>query len=276
MTTFTANDLPGLDCGTCGFRSCEELAARLATDPGLLKRCIYLSENQLSAIQEKPASWVQPVFVTNDPLPVQPQASWGAQPAVKTCEGCGVAANGLAARTLPAGSPGATTNTSSRPAGPMTAPWHDSLGREFDFYLEHFPEEPGPREIILPHNPLITREMDIQVGNILIGRPLGMSCGCPITHCGVAVDVDKRTGVIVWCVTGPLNPRQKGFKDLGYYIAEGYEGLIHQTRCEIKIGMRYFFQPQMCMLQWRHSGLVNYLNRTATGYQVRVEGLWIG
>ena len=91
-------------------------------------------------------------------------------------------------------------------------------------------KNPGPREIILPHNPLITREMDIQVGDILIGRPLGMSCGCPITHCGVAMDVDQRTGVIVWCVTGPLNPRQKGFKDLGYYIAEGYEGLITEAR----------------------------------------------
>jgi uncharacterized Fe-S cluster-containing protein len=152
----------------------------------------------------------------------------------------------------------------------------DSLGREFDFFLEHFPEDPGPREIIIPHNPLITREMDVTPGDILIGRPLGMSCGCPITHCGVTMDVDKRTGVIVWCVTGPLNPRQKGFKDLGYYIAEGYEGLIIEPRCEVKIGMRYFFQPRMCMLQWRHSGLVNFLNRTPEGLQVRVEGLWIG
>jgi uncharacterized Fe-S cluster-containing protein len=154
--------------------------------------------------------------------------------------------------------------------------WHDTLGREFDFYLEHFPEEPGPREIMLPHNPMITRELDVQRGDILIGRPLGMSCGCPITHCGVAMDVDKRTGVIVWCVTGPLDPRAKGFKDLGYYIAEGYEGLIAQARVDVRIGMRYFFQPRMCMLQWRHSGLVNFINRTPTGLQVRLEGLWIG
>ena len=129
---------------------------------------------------------------------------------------------------------------------------------------------------MLPHNPMLTREMNIQPGDILIGRPLGMSCGCPITHCGVAMEVDARTGVIVWCVTGPLTPRQKGFKDLGYYIAEGYEGLITQTRAEVKIGMRYFFQPRMCMLQWRHSGLVNFMNRTPTGLQVRLEGLWIG
>ena len=159
---------------------------------------------------------------------------------------------------------------------PPRPTWRDSLGREFDFYLEHFPEDPGPREIILPHNPMITREMDIQVGDILIGRPLGMSCGCPITHCGVATNVDARTGVIVWCVTGPLGPRQKGFKDLGYYIAEGYEGLVKDSRCELKIGLRYFFQPRMCMLQWRHSGLVNYLSRNADHWQVRLEGLWIG
>ena len=154
--------------------------------------------------------------------------------------------------------------------------WRDSLGREFDFFLEHFPEDPGPREIIIPHNPIITREMDINIGDILIGRPLGMSCGCPVTHCGITMDVDKRTGVIVWCVTGPLDPRKKGFKDLGYYIAEGYEGLIKQPRCDIKIGMRYFFQPRMCMLQWRHSGLVNFVNKTSDGLQVRLEGLWIG
>ena len=76
--------------------------------------------------------------------------------------------------------------------------------------------------------------------------------------------------------TGPLQPRQQGYKDIGYYIAEGYEGLITESRCEVKIGMRYYFQPRMCMLQWRHSGLVNFLNRTAGGLQVRVEGLWIG
>ena len=161
-------------------------------------------------------------------------------------------------------------------AAPARGAWRDTLGREFDFYLEHFPEDPGPREVILPHNPLLTREMEIRRGDTLIGRPLGMSCGCPITHCGIVTDVDPRTGVIVWCVTGPLGPRANGFKDIGYYIAEAYEGLISDARLEIRIGARYFFQPRMCMLQWRHSGLVNYMNRTPGGLQVRVEGLWIG
>jgi len=230
----TVKDLPGLDCGVCGFRTCSAFADRLTVEPALLKRCIHLSGKQATAPARAPA---------------------GEQLPLSSCPAC---ASGAAV------------------AGEPAKEWRDSLGREFDFILEHFPEEPGPREIILPHNPLITREMEIQVGDTLIGRPLGISCGCPITHCGIAMQVDRRTGVIVWCVTGPLRPRQQGYKDLGYYIAEGYEGLIQRARCDIKIGMRYFFQPRMCMLQWRHSGLVNYLNRTPAGLQVRVEGLWIG
>ncbi len=221
----TAADLPGANCGLCGFRTCGALAEQLEKRPDLIKRCIPRSANRLT--------------------------------------------------TPTISAPVARQDAGVRPGGAAPT-WRDTLGREFDFYLEHFPEDPGPREIILPHNPMLTREMEIGVGDIMIGRPLGMSCGCPITHCGVAVEVDRRTGVIVWCVTGPLGPREKGFKDIGYYIAEGYEGLIVETRSEIAIGMRYFFQPRRCMLQWRHSGLVNYINRSGDGLQVRLEGLWIG
>jgi uncharacterized Fe-S cluster-containing protein len=256
-TQYTVNDLPGLNCGVCGMRSCEELAERLQTNPELIKRCIYLSDDRYEAQQIASDNQTSPLTAPMTPtMQITPGAS--AQPVTTTC----------------IGHASASPMTSFVPG--MSNPWRDSLGREIDFYLEHFPEEPGPREIILPHNPLITRELDVQVGDSLIGRPLGMSCGCPITHCGIAMDVDTRTGVIIWCVTGPLNPRQKGYKDLGYYIAEGYEGLVNEARGEIKIGMRYFFQPRMCMLQWRHSGLVNFMNRTPTGYQIRLEGLWIG
>jgi uncharacterized Fe-S cluster-containing protein len=228
-------DLPGLDCGLCGFKTCGELAARLAGSPVLIKRCIPKANESLH--------------------------NWSGEPTtsavVLPCGGC--QGSGREARQPDA-----------------EKPWHDSLDRPFDFYLEHFPEEPGPREIILPHNPALTRELDIHAGDVLIGRPLGMSCGCPVTHCGIVTDVDPHTGVISWCVTGPLQPRQNGYKDVGYYAAEAYEGLIRDARCNIRIGMRYFFQPRMCMLQWRHSGLVNFLNRAGSELQVRLEGLWIG
>ncbi|MFZ1933312.1 MAG: (Fe-S)-binding protein [Thermoguttaceae bacterium] len=264
----TKIELPGLDCGLCGYRTCEEFRGQLASSPESIRRCIHLSESSVrpettgktegphlafaAKATEKGDSPHLPAEKGTVPLSLSPQTCQ------TTCGGCTTA--------LPM----------ARSRAKAQQPWRDNLGREFDFYLEHFPEDPGPREIILPHNPAITREMDVQVGDILIGRPLGMSCGCPITHCGVATQVDMRTGVIVWCVTGPLAPRAKGFKDLGYYIAEGYEGLVRETRAELKVGLRYFFQPKMCMLQWRHSGLLNYLNRTGDQYQVRLEGLWIG
>jgi hypothetical protein len=212
------------------------LAERLKDKPELIQRCIHLGKDKRAGGKVR------------QELPDACSASCG-----QTC--------------------GSQVPTGAEAGG---APWRDTLGREFDFYLEHFPEDPGPREIILPHNPMLTREMELRVGDVMIGRPLGMSCGCPITHCGVAMQVDHRTGVIVWCVTGPLKPRQEGFKDIGYYIAEGYEGMIHETRTEIRIGARYYFQPRMCMLQWRHSGLVNYMNKMPNGLQVRLEGLWIG
>jgi len=48
----------------------------------------------------------------------------------------------------------------------------------------------------------------------------------PDHHCGIVQSVDMFTGAVVWCVTGPLHPRQHGFKDIGYYSAQAYEGLI--------------------------------------------------
>jgi hypothetical protein len=55
----------------------------------------------------------------------------------------------------------------------------------------------------------------------LIGPPPGMSCSCPITPCGKVMYADPRTDVIVCWVTGPLRPRQEGFKDIGFYFDSG-------------------------------------------------------
>jgi len=154
--------------------------------------------------------------------------------------------------------------------------WKDSLKREFDFILDIFEGEPGPKETILPYNPTLVKELGVKKGDIMIGRPMGMSCGCPVTHCGQVMAVDAKNGVLVWCVTGPLNSRQNGCKDIGYYSAQAYEGIVAKTRQELRIGMRYWFLPYRCMLQWRHSGLINFINRSKSGLQVRIEGLFIG
>ena len=155
--------------------------------------------------------------------------------------------------------------------------WKDNLQRDFDFILDCFPNEPGPKETILPYNPTLVKDLGVKKGDVMIGRPMGMSCGCPITHCGVVSDVDARNGVIYWNVTGPLRPRSEGFVDIGFYVSQAYEGIIKETKEEIKLGRRYWFLPRRCMLQWRHSGLVNAVTKLKDGsYKVRIEGLLIG
>ena len=155
--------------------------------------------------------------------------------------------------------------------------WKDNLKRDFDFILDCFPDEPGPKETILPYNPALVKELGVKKGDVMIGRPMGMSCGCPITHCGVVSSADTRNGVIHWNVTGPLRPRSEGFVDIGYYVSQAYEGLIKESKVEIRLGERYWFLPRRCMLQWRHSGLVNAVTKLKDGsYKVRIEGLLIG
>ena len=155
--------------------------------------------------------------------------------------------------------------------------WQDSLKREFDFILDVIEGDPGPRETILPYNPALVKDLGVKPGDVMIGRPMGMSCGCPITHCGVVTDVDARNGVIKWCVTGPLRPRNEGFIDIGYYVAQAYDGIIKESKVPIELGRRYWFMPHRCMLQWRHSGLINAVTKQKDGsLKIRIEGLFIG
>lgn len=306
-TNLSEIELPGLDCGLCGFRACTELAARLADKPELLKRCIPLAADFMNVQAAPAASRPGGEARSRNEARLGGESRAGAPAAAPslsivngeecaTCDpasGCassvkhgwGNDAPVLAAPVLDPVDATTASETAGQTvpqevrvkvASSLHSEWHDHLGREFDFLLEHFPEEDGPREQIVPHNPMITRELEIEPGEILIGRPLGISCGCPITHCGIVQSVDMFTGAVVWCVTGPLHPRQHGFKDIGYYSAQAYEGLITKARTEVEIGRRYWFQPRMCMMQWRHSGLVNFINRGADGLQVRIEGLWIG
>ncbi len=220
----TFASLPMLNCGICGYKTCDEFAVAVDNSETSLKMCIHLK------------------------------------------------LNGSDTRTIP-------NCIECKDAGRVGEKmgWKDHLKRDFDFILDCFDNEPGPRETILPYNPALTASLGVKKGDVMIGRPMGMSCGCPITHCGVVTDADQRNGVINWCVTGPLRPRSEGFIDIGYYIAQGYEGIIKESKEKIDLGRRYWFMPRRCMLQWRHSGLVNAVTKLPDGsYKVRIEGLFIG
>ena len=151
--------------------------------------------------------------------------------------------------------------------------WKDILGREYDFILEKFPGDPGPREVIVPFNPVNVERLGIKKGDILVGRPAW--AGCPVTHCGVVMEEpDYFNGMIEWCIVGPTFAREHGI-DIGNYNPVAYEGLAVFPRKELKFGMRYYFMPRYCMLQSRHSGLLNFIARTENGMSVRLEGIWI-
>lgn len=151
--------------------------------------------------------------------------------------------------------------------------WIDALEREYDFILEPFPEDPGPREIIIPFNPTNVEKLGIRKGDILYGRP--SMTGCPVTHAGIVMeDPDYFNGIIVWCIVGLLAARERG-RDIGHYNIIAYEGLVRHTRKPLQIGRRYYFLPRYCVLMSRHSGLVNALAQREKGMRARVEGIWI-
>ncbi len=151
--------------------------------------------------------------------------------------------------------------------------WKDVLNREYDFVLQKFSEDPGPREIILPSNPANVEKLKIKKGDVLFGRPA--STGCPVTHVGVVVEEpDYFNGLIAWCIVGPIQARERGI-NIGCYTPVAYEGIVKQSRVELQIGRRYNFLPRYCMLQSRHSGLINMISRTKDGDRVRLEGIWI-
>ena len=224
LKTTTIDLLPMLDCGACGYKTCNDFADAIDKSETELKMCIHVKQNGH---------------------------------AIKDVINC--------------------MNFSDHQKVGEKMGWKDHLKRDFDFILDCFDNEPGPRETILPYNPQLVKELGVKKGDVMIGRPMGMSCGCPITHCGVVTDSDPRNGVINWQVTGPLKPRSERFVDIGYYVAQGYEGLIRESKDKIELGRRYWFLPRRCMLQWRHSGLVNAVTRLKDGsYKVRIEGLFIG
>jgi uncharacterized protein len=164
-------------------------------------------------------------------------------------------------------------NPPPAPPGQPAPAWRDMLDREYDFVLAQYPEDPGPRETIAPFNSARLERLALAVGDVVFGRPAAV--GCPVTHVGrVMLPPAETDGTLVWCVVGPMAARAGGI-EIGLYNPVAYEGLVANTRVQLQIGRRYFFLPQTCMLQARHSGVIAALARRPEGMRVRLEGIWI-
>lgn len=158
---------------------------------------------------------------------------------------------------------------------PDEVTWEDIYGRYYDFVLEKFDDDPGPREHIILGNPLNMERLKIKKGDVVYGRP-AIGAGCPVTHCGVVMEEpDRLNAALTWCVVGPQAARERGV-EIGYYNIIAYEGMVRLADKPLEFGKRYFFLPRYCMLQVRHSGLINYIAGTADGHRVRLEGIWLG
>jgi uncharacterized Fe-S cluster-containing protein len=205
--------LPKKNCGLCGFKNCRELAYEASKNPDMLRRCVFLPQQQFQ------------------PQLFQPRET--------------------------------------------EVTWHDMLGRDYDFVLDPFPEDPGPREHILLANAGNLKMLAVKKGDILFGRP-ALNVGCPVTHCGVVIrEPDYLNGSVEWCIVGPQLARQRG-KNIGLYSIIAYEGIVTESKTKLEFGRRYFFLPRYCVLQARHSGLINTLAKRGDGYHVRLEGIWLG
>lgn len=157
---------------------------------------------------------------------------------------------------------------------PVEGAWLDALGREFEMVMEPFPDDPGPREEILPFNPALAGRLRLRRGDVIFGRPAAV--GCPVTHVGrLMQDPDPVSGTLTWCIVGPAVARNEQAVEIGGYHIIAYEGLVRATRTAPQVGGRYFFKPALCMLQSRHSGVVSFAAHRSDGWRVRFEGIAI-
>ena len=149
----------------------------------------------------------------------------------------------------------------------------DIIGMEYDFILMPTPNEKSCRELILPFNPFLSRELDIKKGDIIVGRPMGQ--GCPVQHVMEVIDADKFGVITIW-VVGPQYSRDGEFKEVGPYNVIGFEGLARAVKREPVFGHRQRFLPGYCMMNLGHTGLVNFVNKTKDRIFVRLEDIIIG
>ncbi|WNY23432.1 hypothetical protein MmiHf6_07390 [Methanimicrococcus hongohii] len=148
----------------------------------------------------------------------------------------------------------------------------DVTGMPYDFVIGALPNEPSARKIILPFRADLTERLDIQPGDLVLGRPAG--AGCPVQHVIQVREADPLTGVITGYVVSPAKARENpNIKDVKMYHMIGFEGNVQVIKNPPEFGKRYSFLPGFCMMHRAHSGLVNMVLNKSSGIHVRIEGV---
>lgn len=149
----------------------------------------------------------------------------------------------------------------------------DFHNNAFDFLLKPIGDEPSARKIIRPFRTDLIEKLNIQVGDIVIARPMG--AGCPVTHVLKVYEIDDLAGLLYTWVVGPKFSRGKEVKDIKAYSMVGFEGIADNIMNYPKVGKTAGFMPNFCMLRLTHYGLVNKVLNTSEGLVVRIEDIHI-
>lgn len=149
----------------------------------------------------------------------------------------------------------------------------DFHNNAFDFLLKPIGDEPSARKIIRPFRTDLIEKLNIQVGDIVIARPMG--AGCPVTHVLKVYEIDDLAGLLYTWVVGPEFSRGKEVKDIRAYSMVGFEGIADNIMNYPKVGKTAGFMPNFCMLRLTHYGLVNKVLNTSEGLVVRIEDIHI-
>ena len=159
----------------------------------------------------------------------------------------------------------------------MTANYgdRDIHGDPFDFILHPLPGEPSARKIVLPFRPDMTEKLEIERGDLVLGRPMG--AGCPVQHVLSIIEADYLTGLLTCHVVSPLLAREKGdeVKSISAYHIIGFEGVAQTINNEPAFGRRQKFLPGFCMMNLAHTGVVNMVLENSYGTHARVEDIRI-
>lgn len=149
----------------------------------------------------------------------------------------------------------------------------DVTGKEYDFVLLPFPNEPSARKFIVPFRADLVEKWDIKKGDLVTGRPAGP--GCPVYHALRVLSANPVTGVIECHTIGPMAARKEDAHDVQAYHVHAFEGIAQAVKKPPIFGTRQYFLPGNCMIGLAHTALVNMCFQKPSGLHVRLEDIRI-